>query len=127
MDSLKLQVNENTFDLLFSYKCFRLLAEKWKLNSMQEVLQVIETSSKGLEQISFDALDKIASLVEAGILAGENPEQLENFDSDKFCDFLLHNINVISDLFEYLGKCMPKQSEPEKAPATKSLKSKPAL
>ena len=127
MDSLKLNINENTFDVNFTYKCFRLLAEKWKLESLQEVLEVIENSSKGLENLSFDSLNKISQLVEAGILAGENPEQISQFDNDDFADFVLHNINVLTELFEYLGKCMPKQNEAAKLPATKSPKSKPKL
>lgn len=126
MDALKLNYNENTFEVKFSYKCFRLLAAMWKLESFQEVLQVIEKSSQGLENLAFDSLEKISQLVEAGILAGDHPEQISQFDSDDFSEFVLHNINVLTDLFEYLGKCMPKQPETEKMQATKSLKSKSA-
>lgn len=127
MDSLKLNINENTFEIKFSYKCFRLLAEKWKLDSLVEVLEVIEKSSQGLENLSFSSLEKISQIVEAGILAGENPEQISQFDSDDFSNFVLHNINVLTEVFEYLGKCMPKQNEAAKLPATKSPKSKPKL
>lgn len=124
MDALELKYNENTFDVKFTYKCFRLLAEKWNLDSLQDVLQEIERSSKGLENLSFDSLQKVSEMVEAGILAGDKPEQISQFDSDEFSDFVLRNINVLTSLFEYLGKCMPKQATPEKQPAAKPSKSK---
>jgi len=125
MNSLKFKTKDQTLDLKFSYKCFRQLAEIWKLTSLTEVFEKIQGLTKSLETLEFEAFDNIADLVVCGIHAGNAPDDKENFDYDEFCEYILQNVNCLTELFQYLNESMPRQaSEPAKIPAAKSLKNK---
>lgn len=101
MDSPKLKINNKTFMLKFGMKVFRLLGEKFGTPTLLQTQQkVVAVLSQITEDISFEQLDMINSLVLASIEA--NPENTEIITSEEIDDLFFTDTKQLLEVVSFV-------------------------
>ena len=121
MAEAKIQVNGKNFVPGFGMKFFRLLSEKWGVDSINAVIGRLAVLENIGTDISFTQIDTITSLICAAIES--NPENTEVITEDEIADLFLTDTVLITAIVEQVMKgfmaSMPQAKTVGKSKAAK--------
>jgi len=96
---MKITINEVDYTLKFSYRAFKLLAEKWKLEFVQDVF------TKVAESVESAAVDTYVDLIWAGVCGAKDVGGVDILDVG---DWLFENMGKIPEITKLLVDSFPK-------------------
>lgn len=121
----QIKINDKTYALRFGYGCFKQLAKLLKVEGIQGVVEKFSAFEKGSNDVSFDQIDMLISLVQASVIASGDLEGIENFNSDDCGDYLLANPDKLSEIMNSFIASFPKSNESGKQKAGRIEKKQP--
>jgi hypothetical protein len=102
MTEAKFIVNEKNFVPAFGMKFFRLLAERWQLDSINRVMERLSCLQSISDDITFEQIDTITDMICASVYA--NPENTEPLTYDEVSDMFLKDVAEITSIAEQVVK-----------------------
>lgn len=121
METAKLQVNGKSFVPGFGMKFFRLLSEKWEVNSINGVVNRLVNLENITDDVTFEQIATITDMICASIET--NPDNTEVITADEIADLFLLDTTSVTVLIESIMKgfmdSMPKAKEVGKQVAAK--------
>lgn len=108
--------------LKFGFGALRKLSIRWKCKGLQEVIQIISDKFNNLQDLEFEATDKLADIVLAAL---ENARvDVSDIDRDDLIeDIVINHPEKLEGIMEAFAQSLPQQPEtPE--PAKKKVTKK---
>lgn len=102
--AFSLEKDNRIFEFSFGYGCLRKLGILWALDAVQDIIEKMEKvfSNTSAGSVGFSQIDLLIDIVESSI------KEDDNFDRDKWADFLLENPQHLIDLLREFINSMPK-------------------